>query len=272
MTALLPTLRSRFRREARAGLHGQGDSPLVREADLEHLPPPVAGYLRRAGVVGKPRVSNFHARFRGQIRAKPDGPWLDFRAEQWSFYRPRARLFLLDSSPLGLPFVAFHRYVGSAATMEVKAASLVTVVDARGPEMNQSETVTMLNDMCVLAPATLIEPDVHWEALGPQSVKATFSNAGNSISAVLLFNERSELVSFYSDDRYLSSDGKTYTLYRWSTPLSDYRDFDGVTLAALGKASWSMPAGDLEYGRFELVSIHYNVLSESGGDSGSGQR
>ncbi len=29
--------------------------------------------------------------------------------------------------------------------------------------MNQGETVTMFNDMCVMAPATLIGPDIVWE-------------------------------------------------------------------------------------------------------------
>ena len=35
-------------------------------------------------------------------------------------------------------------------------ASLFGVVDARGTEMNQGETVTFFNDVCVLAPGTLV--------------------------------------------------------------------------------------------------------------------
>ena len=31
----------------------------VAESDLAHLPAPVAHYLRRAGVVGRPRIHNF---------------------------------------------------------------------------------------------------------------------------------------------------------------------------------------------------------------------
>jgi len=37
---------------------------------------------------------------------------------------------------------------------------LLTVVDAHGAEMNKSETVTLLNDMFILAPATLIIPKI----------------------------------------------------------------------------------------------------------------
>ncbi len=262
VNALPSSFPSRFRKEVRARLEVPSAIPVVTEADLVSLPEPVRRYLRRVGVVGKPRVTSLRARFRGQIRAKPDGSWMAFHAEQYNFYEPRARLFLLDSSLFGLPFVALHRYVGAAATMEVKAASIASVVDARGPEMNQSETVTLLNDMCVLAPSTLIDGDLRWEVLDPRSVRATFTNAGHTISSVLVFNDRDELVNFHSDDRYQSVDGKSYTLYRWSTPLRDYRDFGGVTLASHGDASWRMPSGELEYGRFDLLSVEYNV----GGD------
>jgi hypothetical protein len=253
------SLRSRFRSDVAHATRTIGRAPVVVEADLTHLPAPVAGYLRYAGVVGKPRVTSLVAHFHGQIRAKPDGPWLDFRAEQHNFFAPRARYFYIDSSLFGLPFTAYHRYAGSSATMEVRVASVIDMVNARGPEMNVSETVTLFNDMCVLAPATLIDPSIVWEALDARSARARFENAGNSVSAVLVFDEQGALSSFYSDDRYLSADGKVFTRYRWSTPLSDYQDFGGIRLAAHGMASWRMPHGELEYGRFELESVRYGA-------------
>jgi len=253
------SLRSRFHDDVRRTPVPATDSPLVTEAELVHLPPPVAAYLRYAGVVGKPRVTHVVAEFRGQIRAKPDGTWLDFRAEQHDFFVPASRYFYLEATMFGLPVRAYHRYVAGGATMEVKALSLFSLVDARGLEMNTSETVTVLNDRCVLAPATLIDPALEWESLDALSARVQFENAGNRVSAVLLFEPDGRLASFYSDDRYLSSDGKTFTRYRWTTPLSDYRDFGGVRLAKHGVASWRLPNGELEYGRFDLERIRYNA-------------
>jgi len=209
------SLGSRFRSDVTQALATRRPAPLVTEADLAPLPPVVAGYLRYAKVLGKPRVTSLVAHFHGQIRTKPDGGWLDFRAEQHNFDAPRARYFYIESSLLGLPFKAYHRYVNGAATMEVRVASLIDVVDARGPEMNVSETVTMLNDMCVLAPAMLIDPSIVWQPLDARSVRATFENAGHRVSAVLLFDEGGALASFYSDDRYQTADGKDYRRYRW---------------------------------------------------------
>jgi hypothetical protein len=110
-------------------------------------------------------VEHVSAAFHGRIRAKPDGPWLVFRAQQRNFFGARARYFYLEASMFGLPVRAYHRYAAGAATMEVKALSLFSLVSARGPEMNTSETVTMLNDMCVLAPATLIDPSLGRQGL-----------------------------------------------------------------------------------------------------------
>ena len=255
------SLRSRFHDDVSRTLAPAPAPSLGTEAELGRLPAPVAGYLRYAGVVGQPRAENAFAEFRGQIRAKPDGGWLAFRAEQRNFFGARARYFYLEATMFGLPVRAYHRYVAGAATMDVKALSLFSLVSARGVEMNTSETVTMLNDMCVLAPASLVDPALVWEPLDAVSARVTFENGGHRVSAVLLFAPDGRLTSFYSDDRYLSSDGKVFTRYRWTTPLSDYQDFGGVKLAKHGVASWRLPNGELEYGRFELERVRYNVAA-----------
>ena len=74
-----------------------------------------------------------------------------------------------------IPAQGYHRYVGSSASMRVKAAALVPVVAAAGPEMTQGETVTLLNDMCIMAPATLIEPAIAWEAVDGCTARACFT-------------------------------------------------------------------------------------------------
>ena len=61
----------------------------------------------------------------------------------------RARMF-------GLPITAFHRLVHGQATMRVKMAGAFSIVDARGDAMDRSETVTLFNDMCLLAAGTLM--------------------------------------------------------------------------------------------------------------------
>src|SRR4029450_7369082 len=136
----------------------------INDVELAHLPAPVQRYLRGVGVVGQPRVRNFKVRMHGRIRNGPDARWIPPAAEQYNFVDEPARLFYLSGSMFMVPVQGYHRYVGPSATMTVKAAALVPVVEVSGPEMNEGETVTMFNDMCVIAPATLIDPAIVWES------------------------------------------------------------------------------------------------------------
>jgi hypothetical protein len=258
------SLRSQYQAEVRRQkerLEQANAAPtsVVTEAELATLPPAIATFLRRAGVVGKPRPRSVHAVFRARMRNGPADGWMEATAEQHNFYGPSgpARLFLMQASRLGLPFVAYHRYVGEAATFQVRAAGLVTVVDARGPEMNQSETVTMLNDMFFLAPGALLGADIGWEPLPEGRVKATFSNAGQTVSALVSFDANGDLRDFVSTDRY-QSDGKVYKLLPWFTPVEDFRDFGGIRLARKGEARWRDPvAGEWAYAQFLIERITY---------------
>jgi hypothetical protein len=126
--------------------------------------------------------------------------------------------------------------------------------------MTQAETVTLFNDMCIMAPATLIEPAVAWEEVDPHTARARFTNAGHTIRAELSFNDAGELTNFWSDDRRRASpDGKTMTAVRWSTPVGSYRAFGAVRLASRGEGRWHEPGGEYAYIELELDEVQYNV-------------
>jgi hypothetical protein len=142
--------------------------------------------------------------------------------------------------------------------MKIKIASLFEVVNAKGEKMNQGETVTVFNDMCLMAPAALIDADVEWQTIDSLTVKATYKNGAITITATLYFNETGELINFVSNDRFMSADGKTYKNFPWSTPARDYKDFGGRKVPGYGEAIWHMPEGEYCYGKFNLQMVEYN--------------
>ena len=232
----------------------------VTEADLAHLPLPMQRYLRVTGVVGQPRVSSFGVRMHGRIREGPQRRWMPLRTEQYNAVRPAARLFYLTAALFALPVQGYHRYVGSSASMRVKAAALVTVAAADGPDMTQGETVTLFNDMCVLAPATLIDPAITWDALDARTTRALFTNAGYTICAELSFNDAGELTDFVSEDRYQAQpDGKIMRRLRSSTPVGHYRSFGAVRLPSEGQGRWHDPEGEYAYIELTIDDVQYNV-------------
>ena len=245
-------------RAARAGLARTSAAPLIVEADLTGLPEPVQRYLRLTRAVGRPRVQSYRLRFRGRIRSAPDARWMPFEAEQQSFADRPTRLFLMRARMFGVPVEAFHRAVGGRATMQVTIAGLVPIEDARGGEMDRAETVTLFNDMCLLAPGSLIDPRIAWQPVDATTATARFTYGGQSIAATLFFNSTGELVNFVSDDRSRADPQGTLTARRFSTPVRDYRDFGAVRLMSLGEARWLLPDGEFTYGEFHLIEIAYN--------------
>ncbi len=254
------SLRAQYDRNVASGLARLGQPAPVTEDDLRPLPPPVQQYLRMSGVVGQPRVQNLYARMHGRIRSGADAPWMPFTAEQHNFFDEPARLFYMDAQRSIMPIQVFHRYVGSGATMRVKVAGAVTVADAAGMEMTQAETVTLFNDMCMLAPATLISPSIAWEVVDARTVRARFTNAGHAIRAELLFDASGALVNFWSDDRrQASADGTTMRAVRWSTPFGAARAFGPLRLSGSGEARWHESGGDYAYIEITLDDVRYNV-------------
>ncbi len=235
----------------------QTQSDLITEQDLAPMPALVQQYLRRVGVVGKPHVAAFQARFHGRFRNGFDAGWMEFSSQQVNTLNPSARYFYMEASKFGIPMDGLHRFTGNVAQMQIRIASLVQVVDAKGPEMNQAETVTLFNDICVMAPAALVDANIKWTPLDPRSVRAEFTRGDITISATLVFNDQGDLVDFLSDDRFFSADGKENLRLPWSTPMSEHRQIMGVRLPGRGDATWHTADGPFVYGEFILDEIRY---------------
>lgn len=228
---------------------------LMAEADIQSLPQPVQKYLRYVGVLNKPKVKNIKIVFDGEMRDKGKD-WFKFRSVQYNFFDDPTRLFFMKAKMFGVTVPGYHNYHAASASMDIRLFGLFPIVQVKGAEMNKAETVTVFNDMCIIAPATLIDKRIQWEGIDNTSAKATFTNGTNRISATLYFNELGQLVNFISDDRYAVSDMKRH---RFSTPMKDYKLFGGISIPSYGEAVWHYPDGEFVYGRFSLSSIEYNI-------------
>lgn len=254
------SLRARYRRHAAAILAPAASadsvaSPAVTGADLDRVPAPVARYLRRCGVVGRPRPRALRAAFHGRIRSGPDDPWMPFVGQQTnSFGSLPDRVFFMDATKSGMPVDVLHVFAGERATMRAKVASLVTVVDVDGPEMDRAETVTVLNDMCLLAPASLLGADVTWESIDDRRTRVVFRRGAHTVTAELVFDDDGDLVDFVSNDRSRAS-GDRFVDCRWSTPISGYAEFRGRRVVATGEGRWHPPEGDATYLEFHLDDV-----------------
>ncbi len=253
-------LQRAFRAKVKEGLARPHTASLLDEEDIAHLPAPVQKYLRYVGAIGKEKVYNVKMTVAGEMKMDPNKNWIKIHAKQYNFYGASPiRLFFMRAVLSGIPVFGLHSYTRESANMRIKAAGLFTVLDAQSLETRISDTTTLFNDMCCFAPATLIDPKIQWKVIDALTVKATFEAYGCKISANLYFNEKGELVNFASEDRYYIPLNGSCRKCKWSTPVGNYQERNGLRLATYGEAVWNFPEGDYCYAKFSnFKEIKYN--------------
>lgn len=226
---------------------------IITDADLFDLPLPVQRYLRYVGVINKPKVKNMRVVLQGQMRERGKD-WFEFSTEQYNFFDNPTRLFFMKGRMFGINIPGYHRFADGKASMDIRLFGFFPVVQHSGDVMDKTETVTYFNDMCLLAPATLIDKRIKWEYIDERTVKAKFGN--HDVAATLYFDDDGKLINFLSYDRTSVSDMKQYP---FTTPVEKYKNFNGYNLAAEANAIWHYPDEQFVYGKFILKEIEYNV-------------
>jgi len=242
-----------FKRDVKENLKSNNSmtTEILTEKDIKQLPEPVQRYLKYVGVIDKPKVKNVKVLFEGQMREKGKD-YFPFISEQFNFFNEPTRLFFMKGKIFGVNFLGYHNYSNSEATMDIRLFGLFSIVKKSGEIMDKVETVTLFNDMCLLAPATLIDKRIQWESINDTLVKATFTNKKISITADLYFNNQGQLVNFISKDRDINQ-------YPFLTPVSEYRIINGYNLMSKAEAVWDYTDGKFTYGKFNLKEVVYNI-------------
>lgn len=232
---------------------------ILTEKDIAHLPPMLQKYLHYTKSVGKPKVKNFRAEFEGGMREKPEDAYMQFHSVQYNFYENPSRYFYMEAHKTGVPATGLHTFQNKIATFNVKLLNWLNIIDAKGDKLNQAETVTLFNDMCLIAPATLIGSSITWEVINNNTLRGIFKNGDICISAVLYFNEQGKLLNFISNDRY-HTDGTQYHNYPWETPVYGYKMVNGYFLPSKAKLIYQKPDGNFTYGELEYKNVQYNLF------------
>ncbi len=226
--------------------------------DIADLPGPVRRYIHRSGALGRPRPQNMRVVLDADMYRAPGDKPMRARSVQYTFFDRPARLFLMRARMFGLPVRALHVYRRESATFTVRVASMIDVVDQRGPAISAAETVTVLNDLCLMAPGAMADRRLSYAPIDDRTADVTFVNGPHRVTATLVFNDDDDLIDFRSDDRPDSSTGR-FVAMRWSTPVESYRDVAGRHQLHRGSAAYLRPDGPFVYGDFTVRSMAFDV-------------
>ncbi len=63
---------------------------------------------------------------------------------------------------LNMTVLGYHKYMDLNASMDIRLFGIASVIKHTGELMRKAETVTFFNEMCLFAPASLIDKNIVW--------------------------------------------------------------------------------------------------------------
>lgn len=228
---------------------------IVREADLRGLPTPVQRWLRASGVVGTTVPTIVRLSQEGEFRLGADKNWMPFQATQHYTINPPGYLWQVSMRMFPLiDVVGRDRYFEGTGEIEMRLASIIPVANESGGNLDSASLLRYLNET-MWFPAALILPNISWEAIDDTHARATLTDAGRSVSAVFVFDDQDRLVDMTAE-RWNDSE---QAIRSWSTPLSDWGTFEGITMPIAGTGRWGVDADRYDYIHLRITDVRYTV-------------
>lgn len=239
------------------GSSTENKNEIITIEDLAGLPPCVRKWMERSQVVGKEKISTVRLKQKGLMRLTVDQPWMPFEAQQYFAVDQPGFVWKakVKMNPL-LYFTGRDRYFQGHGEMNIKALSLLTVVNASGSsEMDQSTLLRYLAEM-MWFPTAALNDYIKWEEVDDNSARATMTYMGVTGSGVYTFDDNSDLASFFAK-RYREENGQ-YVMAPWGGVVRGYNEFNGIRISSKTDVIWKLETGDFHWFQCEITDIDYN--------------
>jgi hypothetical protein len=237
----------------------------VTEDDLDTFPKVVKQYFISRGMVGKPLYQNAILYFSGDFKMSIDQPWIKVKTVQFNVFIEPLRLFFIRADMMGLfSMVGSDIYQNGEGNMKGKLMRLIQIFDEKGESFNIGELTTYLNDAFLMFPWAIVhlKDRFSWEEINENNVKFKFTDHGMTVGAELIFNANGLLENYITEDRFLNRDKTNpdkYTRTKWSTPVGEYKEFEGQLVPTYGQAIWHYDDVEFCYAKFRVEKIEFDV-------------
>lgn len=236
------------------------DKVLLAGEEFNHLPKAIQRYIESCGYIGTPKMGYMKIEFHDvDFLQGRKGPELKIDYTQYNFVSAPARLALIDSRLLGIPFEGYDYYLKGSGGMKGVIGKGITLFDQRGPEMDKACLVTFLAES-MFAPTILLEDYITFEEISDYEVKATITYGGQTVSGLFTFNQQYEMISFTTEDRAVSNPDGTMEYLPWSALCGQYQtSATGIKHPTKFQAVWHYPDGDFIYFDGAVGKVSYGV-------------
>lgn len=251
--------RQAARREVASLYEGIGSASVVVDGNmLKPLPPPVARWLERAGVVGQPLTRGARVRQYGEMRTAIDGNWMPVSAEQWFNAERPGFVWLAEvSAAPGFHIAGRDTFVNGKGRMLIKGMSVYPMADSTGPEIDQGAMVRFLAEILWM-PSAALRDYIQWSATDAAGATATMTDGETAVSAVFVFDTNGDPANVTAQRYFAREGGATLETWHITIDPESYRSIQGIRVPCNATVSWKLPLGDFEWYRVTVDHVAFN--------------
>lgn len=233
-----------------------GQPALITAADLQQLPSPVASWLKRSGVVGKPHVQQVWLSQQSVMRMSPE-------KERWSRAISEQLFDAEDPSftwqvKMKMGPVSIIRgkdvFENGKGSMHIRLFGLIPVVNESGPRIDEGSIQRFLGEIAWF-PHAALKPYITWEQIDTHSAKAVIESHGTRGEGTFYFNSEGDFTRF-SALRYKGNDTDAQRK-EWVIDATAYATFSGIRVPSELQATWKLEEGDWTWLKMEIEDVTY---------------
>ena len=185
---------------------------------------------------------------RGEIRGGSGARWLSFTAEEEiDATRSRFRWFARAGK-----VTVTDAYEEGRGSLVVKAAGLIPISRATGPDADRGELQRYLASVMFCPPMLLNNRALEWTETGPASLQVRDRNEPSATIDLELAEDGLPKVCRANRPRLV---GKRAELTPWSGVGSEPREWEGLRVPTRLEVFWHLPEGSFCYFRADVLTL-----------------
>jgi len=228
--------------------------------ELQNLPVPVQKYFHLVLKDKSPIINKGYLSQEGEFKLDKDKKkYSKTQAQQFFSTAPRgftwhAKIFI----DAGVYVNVFDSYIKQMGHVKVKFLSLYTLAEINNnTQLTQGALHRYLAEAIWYPTALLPSQGVEWSAIDPNTAKATLKDGNTSVSLTFSFNEKGEISSIYSPDRFREKDG-SFVATPWRCRVSNYVQKGEYLIPKNGDATWILEGNEFTYYKLNIKDVKYN--------------
>jgi len=191
---------------------------------------------------------------RGEFRASPEARWTPFTAEEVveatrSAFCWEARI---GGARLGALAVT-DAYEEGHGRLVVKLAGAIPLQKLTGPEVDKAELQRYFASVMLCPPMLLNHPSLAWTAVGPFTLQVRDRADPTGAALDMELNEEGQFLAARAERGRLV--GKQTVPTPWSAVCHEFREWEGLRVAARVEARWHLADTAFAYIRSEMTSF-----------------